>query len=518
MNGILLTADVGNTATDLFSNEWTVGNLYEIQGLVNVLGHIAVVVISAVGFGIVIFSILKNAISGLYVVNPPFWDRVDELKKDVVDGTSGLVQDTLGKSNNVAAKKLGGALTTLLGYVPNIKALTDFDDTDGQVVDKKQYFVKSIPLLVAQIFIGTLIFMGYPTKIASWIGNGGTYIIDSVINNVDPVETVKKISDNIFIYSLASDGSQDPYEENMNKFTRELMRVVTTQYKDMKKESVQNTALTLEQMLDAEFSGDQIRDVLGVEEGYSVQCSAIYQTATPSQSSAFTQVSNGNLYASQASNGTITYRYFVNGTDLQTGSTLEGSSDWFVLAVTCTPEAVTNASSASLLVFGGISSIPTQEGTAGNAQIKLPITAITFGNGNAVSEIKGALGKTITVDAVKDGSVSRSFTATIQSASVGQTTGATASLYFSGADKDALQQALGEVDYLRVNLTGTWTKDIIDGKTTTTLRVQELRLVPGGSAVSFALTTWTDVDTKTVSGESSLGSGFLKKTSLSGTN
>lgn len=61
--------NTGNAATDLFAPEWTTGNLFEIQGVVNILGGLAVIVISVVGFGIVIFSILKNAISGLYVVN-----------------------------------------------------------------------------------------------------------------------------------------------------------------------------------------------------------------------------------------------------------------------------------------------------------------------------------------------------------------------------------------------------------------------------------------------------------------
>lgn len=511
--GIMLTATgaADNAATDLFSNEWSVGNLYEIQGLVNVLGHVAVVVISAVGFGIVIFSILKNAISGLYVVNPPFWDKVDDLKNDAIQGTQGLVNDTIGKSNNVAAKKLGGMLTTILGYVPNIKALTDFDDSDGEVVDKKQYFIKSIPLLVAQIFIGTLIFMGYPTKIASWVGNGGTYIIDAVINNVDPVETVKKISDSIYVYSLASDDAQDPYEKHVNEFTREMMRVVTTQYSDMTKKSVQNTAVMLEQVIDSTFTSETIRNVLGVEEGYKVTCSAIHQTVPPTQSSSYKELGT-NLFGSQASNGSISYRFFVNGVDLVTGSTKESSSDWFVLSVTCTPEAVENSSSASMIAFGGFSSNVSQDT---NAQtIKVPINGLTFGNGDSQSEIKGTLGKTVTVDLVDaEGNITSSLQASIQSPSIGVTTGANASLVFSSAERDRIKEGLDNCAYWRVNLTGTWTKDIQEGKTKTTMRIQELRLVPNSSQASFALTNWPDVDGKTTAGVG-IGDGFLKKGKL----
>lgn len=517
MAGILLTAAPTDTSTDLFSGEWTQGNLFEIQGLVNVLGHLAVIVISAVGFGIVIFSILKNAISGLYVVNPPFWDKVSDLKNDMVQGATGMVNDTIGKSNNVVAKKLGGGLTLLLGYIPNIKALTDFDDSDGEYIDKKQYFVKSIPLLVAQIFIGTLIFMGYPTKIASWVGTGGTYIIDAVINNVDPIETVQKLSDGIVVYSLATDGSQDPFEININDFTREVFRVVNSQYTDMKKDSAQNVALTIEQNISAAFTDQSVRDVLGADQGYNFTSSAIYTTITPTPSGGFKDIAE-NLYASQASNGTITYRYYINGTELNSGSTLVSASDWFVLSVTCTPEAISNASTASMIAFGGFNSNATIEGTnAETAQIKVQIAGLTFGNSNQFSEIKGTLGKQLTVDAVgADGMIIDSFQAKMNSASVGQPSGVTAFLYFSGSEKDRLTEAMKNCKYLKVNLTGKWTKDAVDGTATTTIPVSELRLVNGVSAPSYALTTWTDVDATTSAGwsEGELNKSFLTKSKL----
>ena len=519
MAGILLTSAPTDTATNLFSGDWTQGNLFRIQGLVNFLGDIAVIVISAVGFGIVIFSILKNAISGLYVVNPPFWDKVSDLKNDMVQGATGMVNDTIGKSNNVVAKKLGGGLTLLLGYIPNIKALTDFDDSDGEYIDKKQYFIKSIPLLVAQIFIGTLIFMGYPTKIASWVGTGGTYIIDAVINNVDPIETVQKLSDGIVVYSLATDGSQDPFEVNINAFTREVFRVVNSQYTDMKKVSAQNVALTIEQNISTAFTDQSVRDVLGADQGYNFTSSAIYTSITPTPSGGFKEIAE-NLHASQASNGTITYRYYINGTDLNSGSTLVSASDWFVLSVTCTPEAISNASTASMIAFGGYNSNATIEGTnAETAQIKVQIVGLTFGNGNQFPEIKGTLGKQLTVDAVgADGMIIDSFQAKMNSASVGQTTNVTASLYFSGSEKDRLTEAMSSCKYLKVNLTGKWTKDAVDGTATTTIPVSELRLVNGVSSASYALTTWTDVDATTSAGYSAgeLNKTFLRKSSLGG--
>lgn len=514
----------GNAATDLFAPEWTTGNLFEIQGVVNALGGLAVIVISIVGFGIVIFSILKNAISGLYVVNPAFWDRVDELKSDAVQGISTTINDVTGKTNNVAAKKLGGFLTWALSIIPNIKALTDFDDSDGQAVDKKQYFLKSIPLLVCHIFIGALIFLGYPTKIATWFGNAGTYAIDAFLNNVDPVETIQRISDGIIVYDLTTDGSGSPFEQTINNATRAVHKNVVTKYTDMSKQPAQSAALEIEQKLIQAFDNDQIKQVLGNDEGYDINVNCITSTVTPTTSSAFTDINgDGRLFMSQASNGEITYRYWMNGTDIQTGSTMVQANDWFVLTITATPVALTNVSSSGLIVFGGISvDNATVSGTnKATATVKVPVVGLVFGDGQ--SEIKGSLGRQMVIDAVTaDGVTFQSFQATMSSASAGQKSGISASLYFSTSDADRFQKAAkgdenGNVAaYFKVNLTGSWSRDIVGNNSTTTLRLQEIRLVPGASSPSYALSTWTDVDATTTSGDSELTPAILKKTSLSG--
>ena len=66
---------------NLFSAEWTVGDLSTIGFIKKWLGVVAVLFISIIGFGIVIATIIRNAINGLYAVNPKFWDRVDDVKR-----------------------------------------------------------------------------------------------------------------------------------------------------------------------------------------------------------------------------------------------------------------------------------------------------------------------------------------------------------------------------------------------------------------------------------------------------
>ena len=68
--GMLLTSMATDASTDLFSGEWTQGNLFEIQGMVNIFGHIAVVVISIMAYTIMtksernyIINIIKKRIT-----------------------------------------------------------------------------------------------------------------------------------------------------------------------------------------------------------------------------------------------------------------------------------------------------------------------------------------------------------------------------------------------------------------------------------------------------------------------
>lgn len=519
---ILLAATVPESK-NLFNEAWTEGNLYSIQSVVEVLGNFSCKVISIVGFGIVIFSILKNALSGLYVVNPNFWDKVDDLKtqavamaNDSINGTLQMAGSRFGQGGNVAANKLGSIFTFILSAIPNVKALTDFDD--GVPVDKKQYFMRSIPLLIIQIFIGMLIFFGYPAKIANWIGSGATYAISAVINNIDPVETVTKLSESFTVYNLSTDGSQDRFEQVVNEATNDMISTVKTKYSDMKKNPTQETAYALEQALLTDLDIDVIRNTLGATEGYDISISTTAREQLPTVSGNYKNVSSGNdqagPYMAQATNGTVSFVYWVQGTVLPTGSTMVGSSDFFVWRITATPMAVSNTSSANLIVFAGVNTTPTSNGSGA---LNLTIQGITVGEGT--QDIRGTLGKNVTVEHVNEqGEVVKSFAAVLQSASVTQSSGAVPILSFASANTQELKSALGS-GYLRVNLTGSWSREVKTGaskQVSTTLRVTELRLTPGSSSATYALSTWTDVDMSTKTGADLNASDFLTRGSLRG--
>lgn len=515
-NGILLTSDVGANQ-DLFAKAWTEGNLYQISGFVSALGSFCCTMISIVGFGIVIFSILKNAMSGLYVVNPTFWDKVDDIKTAAKDGVSNATS-----GGNVAVQRVGSVLTFLLGLVPNIKALTDFDE---ETPDKKQYFMKSIPLLIAQIFIGMLIFFGYPAKIAQWIGNGATYAVSAILANVDPVEIVTGISDNFTIYTLSTDGSQLPVEQTINKMTTEMISVVKTRYKAIEKQPMQETATEIESKLINAFQvtdGSVIADVLGATEGYDISISASAQSSAPTVSSSYQAQTNG-VYVATATNGTRSFKYWIQAAELPMGVPNVNPEDYLVWQITATPVAITHTSAANLYVCGGIQT----GGTSNRSYTTFGIDLIKFGTGE--SDVHGALGKTVTVEIISrnNGSITvdgetvtftkgdtvKVLTGTIVSNSVTTTAGQSAMLQFSKVDGDTVKNLLTQDVYVRVTLPSGYTYGISQAnKSTVTLNVSELRLEKSASGVTGLLSSWADVNSKYSHG-TTLNYSILDKTS-----
>lgn len=489
---------VATSGQNLFDEKWTQGNLYEIQPIVNVLSTVAVWVISIVGFGIVIFSILKNAMSGLYVVNPTFWDKVSDVKNQAVAGASNAIQSAAGRvpgGGSAITQRIGGVMTFLLGLIPDIRALTDFDD--GVPIDKKQYFMKSIPLLVFQIFIGMFIFFGYPSKIANWIGSGGTYVVDAIINNTDPVAIVQGISDKITVYQLATDGSPLPFDQNVNKGASEMIRTVQSRYTDMQKEPTQETAYALESFLQTALSKGGAESVLGAEEGYEVNIVTSYNSGIPNIAEAFKYVSQDPSYPlvrAQATNGTVQYKTWVAAQSLPTGSTKVGENDYFVWTITATPVSVSKTSSASLIMCAGY--VPT--GTVGSGNnVSIRVNGITIGSGSR--DLHGTPGAvSIDVMQVSSGSavVTASTSAKLETTSVNITENASAVLVFTKAQWDSISSYMSDPNsYLRVSLSGSWSMDVPKpgaANTSFTSTVSEIRLKANATTLSYGVNIWSD--------------------------
>lgn len=494
--GILLTAD---PSKNLFSETWTEGNLYQINGLVEKLGGFACTVISIVGFGIVIFSILKNALSGLYVVNPNFWDKVDEVKMGALKGINGEISNFGQKSGNVGVQKIGSAMSFILQYLPNVKSFTDFDDEDG-VPDKKQYFMKSIPLLIAQIFIGMLIFFGFPAKIANWIGTGATHALTAVLNNYDPVTIVTGISDSFIQYQLSTDGSTDPWEKNINEMASQAVSIMHTRYSDMDKEVVQEYAYNIESHLLDRMNINDVQEVLGATQGYVYSTNVIINGTNPGFSQAYKEIGN-NVRKATATNGTVSFKYICPVSTLVTdakSTTVDFTNDFFVWTINATPVAVTNVSTSNFIICGGTSAITggSYNKTANTYSMK--ISGPTWGKD--YGRLSGSLGTTVNVTVYDSSNASLySTTASIQSQTVNANEGDGLYLVFNGNEKAALT-GLSTADYFEITMSGKWqTSAKNSAGVDTVLSINGMRLKINSSVTSptFLSTNW-DIAGKTV--------------------
>ncbi len=384
---------------NLFDEDYTTGNLYQIEWLTKNLGTLACWIISAVGFGIVIFSILKNALSGLYVVNPNIWEKVDDIKKQLTDKGGKI-------SNNDQINKIGGVLSFVLGLLPNVKALTDFEDGDD--IDKKQYFMKSLPVCVAQIFIGMFIFFGYPSKIANWIGSAGTEVLDMVISNVDPVQFVSSMTTKMVTVKFGTDGSSNPLDMNVNEAAKQTYQAAAALASDISKDSRQVLAYNCESWLLEKCSS--VSSILGAEQGYNIRINAQYSRSEPRFAGNWKDAAPG-VKMNDPGDGRITYRMYQS-IDTLLGATTDSristkttANDYVLVTFECVPVALEAMGANSVTIYGKFGTSTFNEGKK-LLQIPINCSPITY-NGDSPSEntmsLYGIAGRSCSVSFIDKG-------------------------------------------------------------------------------------------------------------------
>ena len=187
---VYASATTSNAVQDIMNNERFQGAISSIEWLTTRVDYWFTMIISATAFFIISSALLKNACAGAYCSNHKFWDKVAEAheKNDSLN-LAGIKDYFTGKQFMQTTG--GGIRDALLGLVPNIKALTDFDDAD---IEPKQYFMKAIPQMLACIIIGVFIYNGYYRDTASTVGSFGSEICNRVFSSVDPTAFVDKLS------------------------------------------------------------------------------------------------------------------------------------------------------------------------------------------------------------------------------------------------------------------------------------------------------------------------------------
>ena len=242
-------ASSGNAVYDIMNNPRFTGAVESIEWLTLRVDYWFTVVISATAFFIISTALLKNACAGAYVANHKFWDKVAEAHEKS-DALSIATAVSFFRDKKFMEAGTGSIKDFILGIIPNIKALTDFDDAD---IEPKQYFIKAIPQMLACVIIGVFIYNGYYKDTAATVGEFGSVICNRVFSSVDPSSVIDTLTqttatpDNIFANDTTIEGKME-YElsmkiykawlsqakgENDSNFKTSLMRDAEKQAQDI---------------------------------------------------------------------------------------------------------------------------------------------------------------------------------------------------------------------------------------------------------------------------------------------
>ena len=341
-------------SSQLFDEDYSVGQMGLIEGLKNNAGVIVCWVISAVGFLIVAAAIIKNALAGLYLAFPKLWDKVYAVKQRAEQSAQNMAGGEKGK------KFVGSFLMIFLSILPDVKSATEFgeDEEGGQsgsvdTFKKKEWLTKAIPEFIGLVMIGMLIFYGYPTKLANWVGETGRFALDAFFDNVDPVQLTKKVFDGISTYELSTDNASSSFEQNVNAMTRSAMKQMYTKYSDMHQQPLQQTATALEADLLHKFSEETtLQSLLSSQDGmtisFAVQLTAtrpVINTTTFDKAEADGETID-NMWVASSTSGVKQYKYFIKTSEFPTGSTKVGDADYILITVNATPKSQTVVSSS----------------------------------------------------------------------------------------------------------------------------------------------------------------------------
>lgn len=296
---------MGTAENNLFNPAYTSGDLTKIGPIVRIGQTLSVWIISIIGFGITISTVVKQAMHGLYATNPQLWDRVDEVHRTKIAQLAGEVKS----GGNEVSALLGFVQSFIFSFLPNVKAVTEFD---GDTTDPKTFFTKSLPVACLYLFIGVFIFYGYTTKFGEKVSQFGTTLLDNFFLRVDPIEWASKIPDKIAKIDLATDGSQLPFDKEVNTVTRQCLSATFSTLTDITKEKQIECAKVVENWV-MECMNKEPRPYADPDL-YALNVTASTTVGAPDLQ---------YIHGSKANDGTITFAYSTPLTTFNTGSVME---------------------------------------------------------------------------------------------------------------------------------------------------------------------------------------------------
>lgn len=341
---ILASGGLGYGDNNLFNPAYTSGDLSKIKPIVNIVQTVSVWVISIIGLAITISTITKQAVHGLYATNPKFWDKVDEIHRQKLGAT-------VDRGGNQIQMILGFGLSFAFSLFPNVKAITEFD---GDTVDPKTFFTKSLPMSCLYLFIGVFIFYGYTTKLGEKVSLFGTELLDNYFLQIDPIEWAERIPTSFAKINLSTSGSKASFDNQVNDVTKKAYSALKTDLGDITKEKQPRVALEVESWVISCF--EEVRQYTD-EDNWKLTFNA---RTTPMMSD-LSKVHNG-----KSADGTeFTFAWQKPISEFNTGSAnVNAGTDYLRIDLAYKKKAAKdNTTAVECNMFGGSYSSGTKEGT-----------------------------------------------------------------------------------------------------------------------------------------------------------
>lgn len=212
---------------DILQNPKYAGAIDSIKGLTNWIDSGFGMAITLVAFLIILVAMFKNVLAGAYCAYPKFWDRVDAAHKEVE--SIGWIQQF--KDTFMTKDVNGGSFSNaIMRILPNIKSLTDFE---SDTVSPKSYFIRALPQMFLCIIIGAFIYNGHYRDAAAKVVDFGSEMIQRVLVEVDPIAVFDQFTGSAGRPVFASDGSEIPQQQLVNKISESTYNAVIGEYNDI---------------------------------------------------------------------------------------------------------------------------------------------------------------------------------------------------------------------------------------------------------------------------------------------
>lgn len=366
--------DSGNAVDDIMNDDRFQGAISSISFVTKFIDHYMTMAITAVAFFIISAAMLKNVCAGAYCSNQKFWNAVYKAH----EAAGKLTVAGLGGKFKEGALSVGSIKNAILVLIPNIKALSDFEDTE---MEPKSYFIKSIPQMLCCIIIGVFVYNGYYRDTASTVGQFGSEICERVFTSVDPAAFVDKLTlttgtpANIYKNDVTDQGQMN-YDISMGIYRKCVSQFSGYDTTETKTSLMRTCEKAASDMTNGEpFSSNSIF----ANTSYSYTLSGLKVIAASDDGSHGSKTYNGGGFQ-QDEKGNFAFTYYVNlATDYGIADVSMTQGNTFVV-ITGTLNKKSGAGTAS--------SITAAMGTA-NAEQKnynLSITSgMTFASNGQVS-------------------------------------------------------------------------------------------------------------------------------------